>query len=100
MPPRKTSKARTSSRRTTRTTSKKEDEIDKLDKKLDKFLNKEEFSKAKDKTLEFLKENPIATIAISAAVGAGTALIINALTTSKPTVREKTLREKIIDLLG
>jgi len=91
---------KTSSRRTTnKTVAKRENEIDRLDKKIDKFLKKEELVKAKDKTLEFLKENPIATIALSAAIGAGTALIINALTTPRPSPREKTLRERIIELL-
>lgn len=40
---------------------------------------KERFSSAKDKTNEFVKENPWKSVAISAAVGAGVALGIAAL---------------------
>jgi ElaB/YqjD/DUF883 family membrane-anchored ribosome-binding protein len=100
MPPKKPTRRTTTSRtRTTASTAKKESTFDKIDQKLDKFLKKEELLKAKDKTMEFLKEHPVATIALSAAVGAGVALIVSSFRGSGERPKQKSLREKIIELL-
>ena len=103
MPTKKTTN-RANSGKKTRTIARKsreEDDLEKIDRVIDRFLKKEELEKARDKTLKFLETHPITTVAVSAAVGASVALIASSLTSRKEPERsfKDNIRGKLRDLL-